>query len=982
MVFKNFFKPKWQHKNPDIRLTAVQELDDSELATLTKIITKESDPRVSRAALDKVHDQKTLKELLRLNISQEFQEIVKSRLTDFQLEKILAISDEDFSKDFLDGIKDPKVLIEIAVNAQSPKIRVEAVHRINSPEELCKVVLQECGKLPALAAINKIEDKEILKRIKNKAASRIARYRATEKLEGETPKKISFKEEKNNEKRLEQLVTEAEEASQSSQWETTKKRFFALRGAWKSLDPEMASPLFGVFEESEKVFSKRYEEHLSQKEKEEHSKKIEQERSANLKAICSEIENMQFNTGGSPETRYEELRSQAESILKNEDKGTLEKELLKERFHKACDWFRRNRELHIEDRQNREAVERECTRLENNSTGRDFEESYLKLKKMVDTHPLESEDTASLMERFEGLTKKFEGFQVAREEERKSQLGELQCIVDEIKELAESKPGHRKVSGRVKELQIKWKSLPKQPDDEFRKISDSFRKGLQYFTTKKREFMESEDWERWANKNLKEELCEAVEALNKVNDLEVVAQKVKEAQARWKTIGAIPQNESQSLWDRFREACEQNFERCKPYLQEMETKRAQSLVRKKEICAEAKELSQSREWKETAKKLKALQAEWRELAKLGKVNDGDLYKDFSSACNSFFEVRRVEYLDRLEEKRIQNLKEKEQICLEVEKMVETPQWQMNREIQKFQKTWQKIGAVPKKNSDTIWKRFRAACDSFYEWLETQLPTHLKQKEALCEKLKALLEISGDNVQMSETAKKIAALQKEWNQIGPVPEESKEDLRNKFNAPCDEFFEKRKKQLGEIKALQEKNRQKKEELLVSAEKLLETGDHKTISSELKNLQEQWKKIDHAPKGIDRALNREFNNLCTKYFEGRREWFQEMKKIRNENLKKRETLCFELEQILGIGSKVEKGERKNNALTLAEELKIALESNIIMAGQRDDRQAIGNEVRRLQNEWKNIGSVPREFDRETRDRFRNALDVFYGENKKTD
>jgi hypothetical protein len=207
----------------------------------------------------------------------------------------------------------------------------------------------------------------------------------------------------------------------------------------------------------------------------------------------------------------------------------------------------------------------------------------------------------------------------------------------------------------------------------------------------------------------------------------------------------------------------------------------------------------------------------------------------------------------------------------------------------------------------------------------------------------------------------------------VPLDRKDALWQRFRKPCDLFFAARQEQFAKDDELRRLNQARREDLLARAEDLAgREADHET-TRELQEIQKEWFAAGPAPREINRELNDRFKNLCDAFFDGRRQFFSELKAQQLANQKKKESLCLLLENILGTTNK-SGATGRGKALSLAEELKQAMEDNFMLAGRRDKKD-LGEEIKRIEQDWQKIGSVPYKQNQPLTARYKKALDIYY-------
>ncbi len=251
-----------------------------------------------------------------------------------------------------------------------------------------------------------------------------------------------------------------------------------------------------------------------------------------------------------------------------------------------------------------------------------------------------------------------------------------------------------------------------------------------------------DEWQRWANAGVQEELCQRVEGLMQVDDLASAARQLREAQAQWKQVANAPREQSQALWTRFKAACDGVRARCDVYFAQLAEEQASNRARKESLCERAEALAASNDWIKTADAIKALQAEWKAVGPAPRAQEKALWDRFHAACDGFFTRRRNDLQQRKQEWAA-NLERKEAICAQAEAIAETTEWQKGiEEIKRLQAEWKTIGPVRKTRADEVWLRFRAACDKFFEAYQNRehatAATAIAEAEAVCQEIEALL----------------------------------------------------------------------------------------------------------------------------------------------------------------------------------------------------------------------------------------------------
>ncbi|HEY2749286.1 MAG TPA: DUF349 domain-containing protein [Polyangia bacterium] len=305
------------------------------------------------------------------------------------------------------------------------------------------------------------------------------------------------------------------------------------------------------------------------------------------------------------------------------------------------------------------------------------------------------------------------------------------------------------------------------------------------------ELIETDEWKRWANVPKLEALCAKVEALLEETDLKKAATALKQLHVEWKAVGFTSKEKQEQLWQRFKAAADQVHERSRAHFAVLDEQRGANQAKKEELAARVEALADSNDWKETAELIKALQEEWKGVGPGPKDKGDDVWKRFRGACDRFFD-RRKAHFEAGDAERAANLSKQETLIAAVEKLASSTDWKRTGdEIKQLQADWKTVGPAPRDKSEETWKRFRAACDRFFDArklhfdkLDDERAGNLKAKELLCEKVEALADAPSD-----EAMEIVRKLQAEWKTIGPAPKDVADDVWNRFRAACDKIYDK-------------------------------------------------------------------------------------------------------------------------------------------------------------------------------------------------
>lgn len=296
---------------------------------------------------------------------------------------------------------------------------------------------------------------------------------------------------------------------------------------------------------------------------------------------------------------------------------------------------------------------------------------------------------------------------------RWANLPKLEDLVKEAEALAEVTPtveDKSRAPALLKDLRGRWKAVGGVPPERSKPLWERFDKACSAVHDACKEFFGKVDEERAENLKKKEELCAKAEALVDGTDLKATAEALKALQAEWKTIGHVPREQSDAIWERFRGACDKFFARHK---EAGDADRAANLKAKEALCVRAEALAGSTHWRETAEELKALQDEWKQTGHVPRAEGDAIWERFRGACDRFFEARKAAFAEA-DEERVENLRLKVALCVKAETLAGEPDREAAQdEAKALQAEWKRIGHVPREVADGLWDRFRAACDVLF-----------------------------------------------------------------------------------------------------------------------------------------------------------------------------------------------------------------------------------------------------------------------------
>ncbi len=383
--------------------------------------------------------------------------------------------------------------------------------------------------------------------------------------------------------------------------------------------------------------------------------------------------------------------------------------------------------------------------------------------------------------------------------EKQENLKKKYEIIEKIKDLVNREESINKTFQEFRDLQAEWHSIGLVPQSSLRNLWETYNHNVEIFYDYININKELRDLDFKKNMESKIRLCEKAEELildpNPVNAF----RKLQEYHQLWREIGPVPRESRTELWERFRNITSKVNKRHHEYFEKQKEEQKKNLEAKTTLCEKIEEinsldLKSFTEWEDKAKEVIELQKIWRTLGFAPKKHNNTIYQRFREACDIFFNAKR-DFFAQNKEQQLENLQKKTELCLLAESLQDSTDWkEVTDKLIKLQKEWKEIGAVHRKHSDKIWKRFRKACDRFFERkaehfanLDSSFEDNLKEKEIIIRELE-LFE-PGDDIK--DDFEKLKDIQKRWAVIGFVPYKDKDRIMNSYRKALNKQFDRLK-----------------------------------------------------------------------------------------------------------------------------------------------------------------------------------------------
>ncbi len=413
---------------------------------------------------------------------------------------------------------------------------------------------------------------------------------------------------------------------------------------------------------------------------------------------------------------------------------------------------------------------------------------------------------------------------------------------------------------------------------------------------------EAEDWTRWSNAAIQEQLCERMEELAGREDFEKVARELRECDERWSAARHAPRDEAERLRLRYQAARAAAKAPLDAYFAKKAAVEGENLKQKIALCEKAEALSESSEWIKAAEELKALQTQWKAVGPPPRTKAEAVWQRFRTACDRFFKRKQDDLKQRKEEWGT-NLTAKQALIDRAEALAASTDWTLAvAEVKKLQAEWKGVGAVKRSKSDELWQRFRTACDAVFERYkhrdEIAATAQRAEREALCTEIEGLVPAEAGDAPEG-LAGTLAGLQARLRQPSGLPAAEEAafasrfvEARNRLVAAWPEAFKgteldpevnrtRKEKLLARVEALAARAaaappspaelsgadlaRRLKEALASNTMggKAEAESQARVEAEEVQAARESWKRLGHVPGEIGAALDARFEAACAPF-----------------------------------------------------------------------------------------------------------------------
>ncbi|MDR0295183.1 MAG: DUF349 domain-containing protein [Prevotellaceae bacterium] len=399
------------------------------------------------------------------------------------------------------------------------------------------------------------------------------------------------------------------------------------------------------------------------------------------------------------------------------------------------------------------------------------------------------------------------------ESQKEQNLIVKQNLIEELKALLEKQEDLQHTFPAFRNIQQRWRESGPVPLSHTKDLWNIYYHYVELFYDYVKINNELRDLDFKKNLEAKTTLCEKAERLLLESSIITAFNKLQKYHEEWRELGPVVGEYREQIWERFKNATAAINKKHQEFFEQQKEEQKKNLETKRALCEKAEEIAnadpkENKDWNERSKEMEELQKLWRTVGFATKKENTRIFERFRTACDKFYITKR-DFYGQFKSGMLDNLKKKIALCEQAESMVNSDDWRKTTDrLINLQKQWKEIGAVPRKQSNAVWKRFRTACDTFFNHktkhfsgIENEHGDNLKRKQALIAEIEAFV----TSVNPAENLDALQSFQRRWTEIGFVPFKEKDKLQTAYRAALDKQFQSFKVSDSEKKLIRFKNR---------------------------------------------------------------------------------------------------------------------------------------------------------------------------------
>lgn len=426
----------------------------------------------------------------------------------------------------------------------------------------------------------------------------------------------------------------------------------------------------------------------------------------------------------------------------------------------------------------------------------------------VETDPKSEELFKSLMHI---IKEKRAAAQQALEAIQQENLKKKESLLKKLEDLVERVESDPSAYNEFKTLQAEWKEIREIPQSAIKDMWQRFQQFAERFYDIQKLNNEFREYDFKKNLEIKSRICQIAEELSESEDILEAQRRLQKLHQEFRETGPVAKEFREEIWERFKAASATVNKRHQQYFDNLKQIEQDNLAKKESLCVQLEsiefdKIKTIKQWNAKTEMVIALQKEWKNIGFASFKSNQKIFERFRKSCDAFFE-KKADFFGQLKDEMTVNLEKKTALCEQAEALKDSTEWKETAEkLAALQKAWKEIGAVPRKYTVSIWNRFEAACDCFFERRSkenvsprAQEAANLKLKKDILEKLRAF---NADNLS-DQDKETISKLVQDWGAIGHIPYKLKDKIAEEFKSECRRLS--LQKSTGNVKEVNDKDK---------------------------------------------------------------------------------------------------------------------------------------------------------------------------------
>jgi hypothetical protein len=376
-------------------------------------------------------------------------------------------------------------------------------------------------------------------------------------------------------------------------------------------------------------------------------------------------------------------------------------------------------------------------------------------------------------------------------------LNAKKALIKKLQEVITNEENIGAAFGALKEVQEKWKEVGDIPRNKRSDIQSEYSKLMEAFFYNINIYKQLKEHDFHRNKQMKEKVIGELKELSKTESIKEVESQLKLLQNQWDEIGPVPNEEWETIKDAYWTEVRSSYERINRFYEDRRSKQLENIEKKKALIERVKNIASDIEgldsvkgWDSKTKKVLEIQKEWKTIGFGPKKENDEVWKEFRAICDQFFGAKKG-FFEKAQVKFDAVAEKKAALIDKAVALKDSTDWkETSKQLIHLQKQWKQLGHSGKRHEQKLWRKFRGACDDFFNAKQKHLADqdkafedNLKSKEALIKEI-SKTKLPADKKEALTVLKDLSA---KFNEIGMVPRASKDKIYSSFKEAMDKHY---------------------------------------------------------------------------------------------------------------------------------------------------------------------------------------------------